>query len=308
MRSAGSYGVSLPLTTLAGGRRNQGRFAEAERDFRDALGGGRRADHDYSIAAAMGGLGRTLVESGQADAARPLLIEARERYEELAVTPGIVDTTIFLSLAERDLGDPYGAAQYLLEALTDVGNHWSDDAYSWTLQFAASIITDSATAAVLIGAVMAAYERSSIDQPVFLIEDLRGGVRSTRDRTRARRARPAPPSRWPPHAPRGNRHRTCVTEPVHRRAGRQVMNDGRTFEHGGSGHVEAAEISAPVRPDATDERDRWYERCLDRTALPPAVGPDGYRRYVETTWHQRGRSAPASPRRHCELLPPPPRR
>ncbi len=173
LRSAGSYGVSLALTTLAAGRRNQGRFADAERDFRDALAEARRADHAYSIAAAMGGLGRTLVESGQADAAGPILIEARERWKELAVTPGIVDAAIYLGLADRDLGDPYGAAQYLLEALTDVGNHWSDDAHSWTLQFAASIITDSATAAVLVGAVMAAHERSNVDQPVFVIEDLR---------------------------------------------------------------------------------------------------------------------------------------
>ncbi|HUS44320.1 MAG TPA: adenylate/guanylate cyclase domain-containing protein [Ilumatobacteraceae bacterium] len=172
LRSAGSYGVSLPLTTLAGGRRNQGRFADAERDFRDALAEARRADHAYSIAAAMGGLGRTLVESGQADAARPLLIEARERYQELAVTPGVVDAAIFLGLTDRDLGDPYGAARHLLEALTDVGNHWSDDAYSWTLQFTASIITDRATAAVLVGTVMAAYEHSNVDQPVFVIEDL----------------------------------------------------------------------------------------------------------------------------------------
>jgi hypothetical protein len=51
-------------------------------------------------------------------------------------------------------------------------------------------------------------------------------------------------------------------------------------------HVE--EIAAPIRPDATDTRDHWYERTIDPAALPLAVGPDDYRRYVGETWHQRG--------------------
>ena len=173
LRSTGSYGLSLALATLAGGRRNQGRFDEAERDFRDALAEARRSDNAYSIAAAMGGLGRTLVESGHPDAARPVLIEARERFQELAVAPGVVDANVFLGLADRELGDQYGAAEHLLEALSDIGNHWSDDAASWALQFTASVITDRAAAAVLAGAAMAAYERSDVDQPAFVIDDLR---------------------------------------------------------------------------------------------------------------------------------------
>ena len=67
------------------------------------------------------------------------------------------------------------------------------------------------------------------------------------------------------------------------------MNDGRPFEHGHAGRVEAVEISAPVRPDAIDDRDHWYERSFDPAALPPAIGLAEYRRYVGTTWHQRGR-------------------
>ncbi len=173
LRAAGSFGVALALTTLAAGRRSQGRFDEAARDFREALVEARRADHAYSIATAMGGLGRTLVESGQSEAARPLLIEARERFQELAVTPGVVDATIYLGLADRDLGDLHGAAQHLLEALMDVGNHWSDDAHAWTLQFTASVITDRTTAAVIVGAVIVAYERSNVDQPVFVVRELR---------------------------------------------------------------------------------------------------------------------------------------
>jgi hypothetical protein len=59
----------------------------------------------------------------------------------------------------------------------------------------------------------------------------------------------------------------------------------------GGGRLErdpAAEIQAPVLPDAADARDRWYERNLDPAELPLAVTPDEYRRYVGTTWHQRG--------------------
>jgi hypothetical protein len=57
--------------------------------------------------------------------------------------------------------------------LTETGIHWSDDADLWTLQFAASVISDRATAAVLLGAVSAGYERSDVAQPVFVIDELR---------------------------------------------------------------------------------------------------------------------------------------
>jgi predicted ATPase/class 3 adenylate cyclase len=172
LRSAGSYGVSLSLGTLASGRFNQGQYDQAARDWAESLEEGRRADHRHSIAVAMGGLGRSLLALGQADAAKPHLIEARERFDELTMAPGIVDCTIFLGVAERDLGDPQAAARHLLAALTDTGIHWSDDADFWTLQFAASVISDRATAAVLVGAVTAAYERSDVAQPVFVSHDL----------------------------------------------------------------------------------------------------------------------------------------
>jgi predicted ATPase/class 3 adenylate cyclase len=171
-RSCQSYGVSLTLGTLANGRFNQGRFDEAERDWRESLAEARRADHAHSIAVAMVGIGQSLVASGQAGAARPILVEARERFQELTVAPGIVDSDIFLGVAERDLGDPQAAARHLLAALSDTGIHWSDDADFWTLQFAASVITDRATAAVLLGAVIAAYDRSDVSQPAFVTQDL----------------------------------------------------------------------------------------------------------------------------------------
>ena len=120
----------------------------------------------------MGGLGRSLLALGQTDAARTHLIEARERFDELTIAPGIVECTVFLGVAERDLGNPQAAARHLLAALTETGIHWSDDADFWTLQFVASVISDRATAAVLVGAAIAGYERSDIDQPAFVIEEL----------------------------------------------------------------------------------------------------------------------------------------
>jgi predicted ATPase/class 3 adenylate cyclase len=173
LRESGTYAVSLALGTLAAGLINQGRHAEAERYYREALEEARRVEHAHSIAVSMGGLGRCLVESGQADAARPHLIEARERFDELTIAPGVVDTDIFLGVAERDLGNPHIAARHLLAALTDTGVHWSDDADVWAWQFAAWILPDRATAAVLAGAAAAAYERSNVGQPVFVVDDLR---------------------------------------------------------------------------------------------------------------------------------------
>lgn len=172
LRSVGTYGVSLALGTLAHGRFKQGRFESAARDYEESLAEARRADHAHSIAVAMWGLGWSLLALQQPEAARPYLIEARERFEELTIAPGVVDATLWLGVTERDLGDSRAAARYLLDALTKTGVHWSEDADFWTLQFAASVIADRAAAAVLVGVATAAYERSSVDQPAFVIGEL----------------------------------------------------------------------------------------------------------------------------------------
>jgi tetratricopeptide (TPR) repeat protein len=172
LRSAGSYGVSLSLSTLADGRFNQGQYDQAARDYRESLEEARRADHAYSIAVAIDGLGRSFLALGQTSAAKTHLIEARERFVELTIAPGIVNSDIFLGVAERDLGDLQAAAHHLLTALNETGIHWSDNAEFWTLQFVASVISDRATAAVLVGAATAGYERSAINQPAFVIDEL----------------------------------------------------------------------------------------------------------------------------------------
>lgn len=178
LRRAESSATSLARCTRASGWFIQGRFGEAEHDFREALGEARRADYPYAIAVAMDGLGRSLVALGQSAAAKIQLIEARERFEELAVAPGIVNADIYLGVVERDLGNPRAAAEHLLTALTDTGIHWYDDADFWTLQFAASVISDRSAAAVLVGAASAAYGRSVIGQPAFVVDELRAVTES----------------------------------------------------------------------------------------------------------------------------------
>jgi len=164
--------ASLSLSSLGWGRMHRGHYDEAERNCRDALAEARRADHAYSIAVAMGSLGQCLVASGAHEAGRTQLIEARERFEELTVAPGIVDADIYLGVAECALGNPQRAASHLLLALTEVGVHWYADADHWTMQFAASVIDDRPTAAVLAGAARAAYDRSDVGQSVFVLADL----------------------------------------------------------------------------------------------------------------------------------------
>jgi predicted ATPase len=172
LRRTGTYALSLALSTRGWVRFMWGRFAEAERDYGDALEEARRTDHPYSIALAMSGLGKSAVVSGRPDRAKALLTEALERFQELTAAPGVVDTNMFLGVAERDLGDPRRAAGHLLAALTDPGIHWSDDADYWTLQFAASVIADREAAAVLVGVAATAYDRSAASQPAFVLEEL----------------------------------------------------------------------------------------------------------------------------------------
>jgi predicted ATPase len=172
-RTADSYALSLSLGTLAAGRWAQGQYEQALRDFGEALEQARRVEHAHSIAISMCGVGRCLLALDQPEAARPHLIEARERFEELTMAPGVVDSTILLGATERDLGDQQSAARCLMRALTEPGIHWSDYADYWTLQLAASVISDRATAAVLVGAATAAYKRSDFEEPAFIIEELR---------------------------------------------------------------------------------------------------------------------------------------
>lgn len=52
------------------------------------------ADYRYGIAVATAGLGRVLALAGRTDDARPVLVEARERFEELNVAPGLADVDL----------------------------------------------------------------------------------------------------------------------------------------------------------------------------------------------------------------------
>jgi hypothetical protein len=105
------------------------------------------------------------------DEARITLIEARERFEELNVQPGVIDVDISLALVERADGSSVESARRLHMALISSGTAWDDDADFWVAQLAASVIDDRLTAALLIGATADRYERSEVAQAVWVVRD-----------------------------------------------------------------------------------------------------------------------------------------
>ena len=168
----GDESPSLMLSTLAYGALHLGDYDESERRYREALQEARMADDAYSIAVAMGGLGQCLAHAGNLVEARNQLIEARERYDEITVTPGVADADLSLAQLEHDEGSLVESARRLLSALEAAGKLWYDAADFWIVQVAASVIDDRPSAALLIGAATAHYERTDIPQPTWVTGDL----------------------------------------------------------------------------------------------------------------------------------------
>ena len=162
----------LILCTLADGNLHSGRTEEAEDLFREALIEAKAVDQVYAIAVAMAGLGEVLSKTNRADEARPYLIEARERFDELNVTPGVADVDMSLALMHRSEGDRVQAARCLLSSLTTPGETFYDESPVWVAQYAAGLIDDLSTAAMLIGAAVTDYERRRVKQPAFVLDDL----------------------------------------------------------------------------------------------------------------------------------------
>lgn len=162
---------TLMLCSLASGKLHGGR-AEAEELFREALAEARVVDHRYGIALSMAGLGQTLALAGRADDAHPYLVEARERFEELNVTPGVADVDLSSAIASRSKGDRVEAARCLLRSITMPGDRWYDESPVWIAQYAAAVIDDRSTAALLIGAALTEYERHKVQQPAFVLADV----------------------------------------------------------------------------------------------------------------------------------------
>lgn len=162
---------SLILSSLATGALQQGRYDECELLCRDALQESRVVDDRYGIAVAMGALGKCLALMCRFDEARVELDEARDRFEELNVTPGVADVDISLALVERADGSRVESARRLHTALTSSGKTWDDDADYWIAQLTASIIDDLPTAALLIGAAASHYERSGVAQAMWVVRD-----------------------------------------------------------------------------------------------------------------------------------------
>jgi predicted ATPase/class 3 adenylate cyclase len=181
LREAG-VSPSMPLSTLGCGYLREGRYEEAAHGLREALREARQADNAYSIAISMAALGECLAVTGQHDEARGQLVEARERFEELSTVPGQIDVDLFLGVVDRAEGHPVAAARHLLAALNAPGENWVAHGNYWIMQVAASVIDDAVTAATLVGAASAAYERTSAEQPAFIVTDLLDVTESLRAR------------------------------------------------------------------------------------------------------------------------------
>jgi predicted ATPase/class 3 adenylate cyclase len=162
---------TLMLCSLASGEMHAGRPG-AEDHFREALAEARAVDHRYGIAVAMAGLGQLLARAGHTDEALPMLVEARERFEELNVSPGVADVDLSLAVLHRADGDLRSAARRLLQSITTPGETWYDESPIWAAQCTATLIDDLSTAAVLVGAVASDYERRRTTQPTFVLADL----------------------------------------------------------------------------------------------------------------------------------------
>lgn len=171
LREAG-MSPTLALSTLGDARARAGRYEEGALDLVEAI---READEDgdaHAHAVALSGLGRTLAMGGRCEEARPHLIEARERFEELKVLPGIIDADIWLGVVERAAGHAAAARDRFSSALATPDEHWYAASCYWLMQLSASVIDDPDTAAVLVGAAAAAYERLDVAQPAFIPRDL----------------------------------------------------------------------------------------------------------------------------------------
>ncbi|HYN34415.1 MAG TPA: adenylate/guanylate cyclase domain-containing protein [Ilumatobacteraceae bacterium] len=164
--------LALVYCSLGYGQLVRGDYGDAEATYREALAHARDADHPMSIAVSMSGIGQSLTYACRGDAARPHLVEARERFAELNVYPGVVTGDTMLGLVDRDDDDPVAAARHWLSALNSPGRPWTEDETYSVLQYAASIIDDLPTAAVLVGAATAAYDAMAARPPAYVVADL----------------------------------------------------------------------------------------------------------------------------------------
>ncbi len=169
---SGGANASLIASTLANSAFHLGDYESAEHRYREALAEARAGANAYGIAVAMGGLSQLLAVCGRLDEARTQIVEARERFEELAVAPGVADVDLFMAMVERGDGALTEAARRLQMALHAPGDPWYDQADYWVAQLTASVIDDHSVAALLIGAAAAHYDRIGAPQPRWVTEDL----------------------------------------------------------------------------------------------------------------------------------------
>jgi predicted ATPase/class 3 adenylate cyclase len=168
-RAAGEP-ATLPLATIAFGRRDQGLYDEAAALFSESLEEATTAGSDYGIALARSGLGELATIRGNTNEARMLLEDARSEFERLGVRPGVNNLDIILAKADIADGEIVDAAHRLMSALSEPDAHWYEAAKYWILQLTASIIDDQEVATELLAVAAGHYEAAGIPQPLWAIE------------------------------------------------------------------------------------------------------------------------------------------
>lgn len=170
-RAAGAS-PGLSLCSLGHGLSHRGDYERAAERFEEALEEGHRVSEPFLIAQATQYLGVCRARQGRFEEARRLIEQGRSGFEQLQVAPGVADADFNLAVIDRAEGLLDDASWRLLACLSVPEAHWYRATQFWILQVAASIIADPATAAELLGAAIAHYDRSTEPQPAFVFDDL----------------------------------------------------------------------------------------------------------------------------------------
>ena len=149
-----------------------GNFEQAATLYAEALDEAVAVEDAYGIALATTHLGQCAIHQGRFAEGRVLVEEARKRFVELNVTPGVGNADFNLAVIDRGEGQIVEASMRLLASVEASGAHWSLAEQYWILQVVASIIADERCAAQLIGAADAHYASADGEQPAFILGDL----------------------------------------------------------------------------------------------------------------------------------------
>jgi hypothetical protein len=149
-----------------------GNFEQSATLYAEGLEEAVAVEDAYGIALATNHLGECASHQGRFAEGRVFVEEARERFVELKVTPGVANADFNLAVIDRGEGQNVDASVRMLASVEASEAHWYLAEQYWILQVVASIIADDRCAAQLIGAAEAHYAGADGEQSAFILEDL----------------------------------------------------------------------------------------------------------------------------------------